>query len=152
MKLLIAFFILIYTFTGCQDKKLSPKYLTNISVVRETEESSRNTIASTPAPTSAEPSVTAASAPVPSTPQISKTNTPSQYHIIVASFPYAERNRAETLVQKLREKGYPAVVINMKKRYRVSIESFTNESEANAARDEYRKITDRQDIWILKMD
>jgi hypothetical protein len=43
-------------------------------------------------------------------------------------------------------------LISSSQRYRVSIESFPTENEANAARDEYRKITDRQDIWVHKVN
>ena len=58
----------------------------------------------------------------------------------------------EQLVEKLKAQDYPATLISSSQRYRVSIESFPTENEANAARDEYRKITDRQDIWVHKVN
>ena len=76
----------------------------------------------------------------------------TRYHIIVGSFSSAEKKRAEQLVEKLKAQDYPATLISSSQRYRVSIESFPTENEANAARDEYRKITDRQDIWVHKVN
>lgn len=133
--------LLIY---GCKNKELPVKHLSTITVVRETE-SNRNIRqigeeASTPSHT--------ASMPL----QQTHTDTGSRYHIIVGSFSSAEKKRAEQLVKKLKAQDYPATLINSSQRYRVSIESFPTETEANAARDEYRKITDRQDIWVHKVN
>jgi hypothetical protein len=72
--------------------------------------------------------------------------------ILSWSFSSAEKKRAEQLVEKLKAQDYPATLISSSQRYRVSIESFPTENEANAARDEYRKITDRQDIWVHKVN
>ena len=63
-----------------------------------------------------------------------------------------QKKTAEQLVEKLKAQDYPATLISSSQRYRVSIESFPTENEANAARDEYRKITDRQDIWVHKVN
>ena len=72
--------------------------------------------------------------------------------MIVSSFGINEKERAEKLVTQLKVKNYPATLLYSSKRYRVSIESFTSESEANTARDEYRISTDRQDIWVHKVE
>ena len=84
--------------------------------------------------------------------QKANTHSGTRYHIIVGSFSSAEKKRAEQLVEKLKAQDYPATLISSSQRYRVSIESFPTENEANAARDEYRKITDRQDIWVHKVN
>ena len=76
----------------------------------------------------------------------------TRYHVIVSSFSVNEKERAEKLVTQLKAKNYPATLLYSSKRYRVSIESFTSENEANTARDKYRTSTDRQDIWIHKVE
>lgn len=137
-----ALFFLIFgtIFTACKDKKLSSQHLSTINVVRETESMlSGKQIDKKEERTE----------PVPQLHEIKRDGT--VYHIIVASFGYSEKSRADKLVENLREKGFPASIINSSQRLRVSIESFNSETEAGAARDEYRKITERQDIWILKL-
>lgn len=143
MKLMLPLLIFCFLITGCKDKELSPKHLSNISVVRETEENRNIQKEYTTAQTENN------SSPVSNRPQ---TNQHTRYHVIVASFGYAEKARAEKLTQQLKEKEYPATIIHSSQRYRVSIESFPSEAEANAARDEYREITDRQDIWVHKVE
>lgn len=145
MKFIVLFVVLAFTLTGCKDKNLSQKDLTNIPVIRETGNNNQ------PKETIVNPvSVPSDNATTYTPPR--QNSQSDAYHIIVASFSYAERNRAEKLVKDLREKGYPAKIIDSKKRYRISIESFNNMKQANNVRDEYREITDRQDIWILKKD
>lgn len=143
IKLFISFFVLGSILTSCRNDGLSSKNLTNVSVVRETEQP-----ANAPKESTAQP---AAKENGNNFTHSVKTQG-AEYHIIVGSFSYSERAKAEKLVRNLRAKEYPAILIDSKNRYRVSIENFTNPQDANAARDEYRKDTDRGDIWILKVD
>ncbi|MEG0795050.1 MAG: SPOR domain-containing protein [Odoribacter sp.] len=144
MRLTLAFLILICFITGCKDKEISSKHLSSISVVRETEDNRNSTDINVVAPPEEN-----------NTPSVAnhqqQAKSPARYHIIVASFSYAEKDRAERLVEQLKAKEYPAIIINSSQRYRVSIESFPTEREANVARNEYREITDRQDIWVHKI-
>lgn len=140
MKLILYFSILICFFISCQNKELPTKYLSNISVVRETTTSPKVSI------------------PV-STPENHLVAMPKKtpqkelnYHVIVSSFGTAEKAQAEKLVSQLKAQNYPATLLYSSQRYRVSIEGFATESEANAARDKYRKITNRQDAWVYKME
>lgn len=139
MKFILPITIFCLSICGCKNKELPSDYLSNIHVVRPNSEMRNTTPSATPARELPAPEASPATAP-----------TRSVYHIIVASFSYSEKGRAERLAEKLKEQGYPASVINSAQRYRVSIESFPTETAANAARDEYRRITDRQDIWVLK--
>lgn len=141
MKFTLLLLILSFLIYGCENKELPAKYLSNISVVRETE-GVQITQQSTPTESPKEETPT-------STVRFSSN---ARYHIIVGSFGASEKARAEQLVEKLKAQDYPASLINSSQRYRVSIESFSTESEANTARDEYRKITDRQDIWVHKVN
>lgn len=128
-------------FIGCQNKELPAKYLSNVTVVRET--------AHAPAERSAQ------STPVTPDAPNDRTALPKnqvRYHIIVSSFGTTEKARAERLVSQLKAKNYPATLLFSSQRYRVSIESFPTEAEANLARDEYRAVTDRQDIWVHKVE
>jgi len=138
MRYILLILLCCFSISGCKNNKLSSDYLSNISVIRETEEvrNARKTASSVPEEA------------VVQTPRPSSDT--EIYHVIVASFSYAEKAKAERLAAKLKEEGYPAKVLNSAQRYRVSIESFPTEAAANAARDEYRAITDRQDIWVLK--
>lgn len=141
MRFVLVFLVLGLSISGCKDKNLSSKHLTCISVVRETEASpSGNQSAQTQPP----------SAPAVS-PSVPRQST-AQYHIIVASFSAREKARAEKMLSRLKAKNYPATLLYSSNRYRISIESFSSEAEANAARDEYRSITDRQDIWVHKVN
>lgn len=141
MKLIPGFLILGCILSGCKNKELPSEYLSTISVVRQAEGTTKNNIQATPASNAVEVKTTPVRTPQPSV----------RYHIIVSSFAPAEKARAERLVSQLKAKNYPATLIYSSKRYRVSIESFTSEAEANAARDEYRETTDRQDIWVHKV-
>jgi len=140
MKLAVTFLVLGCFFSGCKHKELSSEYLSNISVIREIE--------STPSQIQAK-SIPTETVPLPSSGSpVSQT----RYHVIVSSFGANEKARAERLISQLKAKNYPATLIYSSQRYRVSIESFLTEAEANAARDEYRAITDRQDIWVHKVN
>lgn len=142
MKLVLFFLVLGCFVTGCKNKDLPSKHLSTISVIRETESKPGS-----PQPTES-PAESPIQQPVTPTPQFSQT----RYHVIVSSFGATEKARAEKLVSQLKAKNYPATLIYSSQRYRVSIESFLTESEANTARDEYRTITDRQDIWVHKVN
>lgn len=142
MKLIPGFLILGCILSGCKNKELPSEYLSTISVVRQAEATTKNNAPTTPASNTGEIKTTPVPAPKSSV----------RYHIIVSSFGATEKARAERLVSQLKAKNYPATLIYSSKRYRVSIESFTSEAEANAARDEYRETTDRQDIWVHKVE
>lgn len=142
MKLVLFFLVLSCFVTGCKNKDLPSKHLSTISVIRETESKPV-----TPSPTE-NPAESPIQQPASPAPQLSQT----RYHVIVSSFGATEKARAEKLVSQLKAKNYPATLIYSSQRYRVSIESFLTESEANTARDEYRAITDRQDIWVHKVN
>lgn len=142
MKLASTIFVLVCLSVGCRDNALSEKNLTHITVVRNADKQTVTTIPTeTPARVDNYPVVTMPE-PAPR----------ATYHIIVASYKAADKAKAERLVARLREKDYPASLLYSSQRYRVSIESFTSESEANSARDEYRTTTDRQDIWVHKVN
>ncbi|MDE6451552.1 MAG: SPOR domain-containing protein [Odoribacter sp.] len=141
MRFVLFFLVLSLSSSGCKDKDLSSKHLTRISVVREAESPTPEK-ESTPTTPSSGNSV---SVPVSQQP-------PAQYHIIVASFSTQEKARAEKMLSRLKAKNYPATLLYSSNRYRLSIECFSSEAEANAARDEYRTITDRQDIWVHKVN
>lgn len=142
MKFALSIFILVCLSAGCRDNTLSEKQLTHITVVRNAEkQTGADASVETPAPTNNYPVKTM---PEP-TPQ-------ATYHVIVASYKAADKAKAERMVARLREKDYPATLLYSSQRYRVSIESFTSEREANSARDEYRTTTDRQDIWVHKVN
>ena len=108
MKFTLLFLLLSFLIYGCKNKELPAKYLSTITVVRETggNHNIRQTGEEATSPSHATPIL----------PQQANTHSGTRYHI------------------------------------RVSIESFPTENEANAARDEYRKITDRQDIWVHKVN
>lgn len=139
MKIVSIYWILgCILLSGCQNKELPSKHLTTLSVIRETESS--NPVVNQP---NTNAPATETQTPVPQA-------TSTKYHVIVSSFGANEKARAERMVSQLRSKNYPATLLYSTQRYRVSIESFSSETEANAARDEYRAITDRQDIWVYK--
>lgn len=141
MKRILFFLLAGSMFGGCQEKELPAKYLSNVTVVRET--------AVPPAETSpqADTLFTKLPAETPASPQKQTT-----YHIIVSSFGVAEKAHAEKLVAQLKAKNYPATLLFSSQRYRVSIDSFPTETEANAARDKYRTLIGRQDIWVHKAE
>lgn len=145
MRLFIYIFTLIIIATGCKDKKLSQESLTEVSVIRDATDPNTSKEAS---------SVKEKNDDREETENYTRPNyrqEKAQFHIIVASFTYAEKNKADKLTQSLKAEGYPAIIMDMKKRYRISIESFDNRQQAMKARDKYREITDRQDIWILEI-
>ncbi|MDE5610851.1 MAG: SPOR domain-containing protein [Odoribacter sp.] len=157
MKLVSAFLVLGCFIAGCADGDLPSKHLSRISVIRESEltpadnqinRTTPKTEIQQPKPQQPTPPVTSATPVTSAPPQQSY----SQYHVIVASYSAAEKAKAEKMVAKLRSKNYPATLIYSSQRYRISIESFSSEVEANAARDDYRSITDRQDIWVHKVN
>ena len=124
---------------SCKDKELPAQYLTTMSVVRE---SSQPSVASKPS------SLTKVQTP----PAVVASQAEKKYHIIVGSFALSAKTKAEKLVQQLHTEKYPASLLTSSQRYRVSIESFVSENEANKALDKYRKITNRQDIWVYKSE
>lgn len=142
MKFALSVFVLACLSIGCRDNGLSEKHLTHITVVRNSE---KQTVIPTPQETPAQ----VQEYPVVSMPEPESRAT---YHIIVASYKASDKAKAEKMVARLREKDYPATLLYSSQRYRVSIESFTSEREANSARDEYRQTTDRQDIWVHKVN
>lgn len=146
MKLLVTLLILIFAVSGCKNNKLSPQYLTNVSVVRETEESNSVQKTSPVIPQT----TTNINTPVQNSGFSPQENTPSsQYHIIVRSYGSSQYANAKEMVRKLKGQGYPAMLINKDKRFRVSIEHFNNKIDADNACEEYRKITENNDIWVL---
>lgn len=152
MKTILSFFAICCLLAGCKNKSLSSDDITEIVVVRNTTEQQNKQQENTPAQqnnwqaNASQPFATSASCPT-------SPNTPAtRYHIIVGSFSYSQKAKADYLVEQLRLREYPATIINSANRYRVSIENFATEAEATAARDEYRAITDRQDIWIHKIN
>lgn len=140
-------FILLFSillFAGCDKNKVDPKYLTNVTVVRQVESTDNARKKKMDESTSMNQ---------PSGKEVSRSvKRKAYYYIIVASYPLSERNRAEKLNRGLQEKGYPSQIIEAIGRLRVSIEKLESYEEACEQRDRYRDVTDRQDIWILKMD
>lgn len=128
---------------GCQTKKMDPKQLTNVTVMRNIEGQNTSTLKNNIPEENARANQNIA----PKNQRLADRK--SQYYIIVASYPLADRPKAEKLTNGLKDKGYPAEIIEAKGRLRVSIESFSTLEEAQIQRDKYREITDRQDIWIL---
>lgn len=149
MKLIFALGIVVFALSGCKDKKIAPEYLTSVSVVRETEETnhSRKT---TPASSETSPYITPVSPITNGSAQAGEQErASSQYHIIVRSYGPSRYKEAQEMVRKLKEQKYPAMLINKDKRFRVSIEHFSNKTEADNACAEYRRITENNDIWVL---
>lgn len=154
MKFVSAFLVLGCFITGCADGDLPSKHLSRISVIRESEltPADNQTAHTTPKTEIQQPKPQQ-----PAPPPVTSVTPPpqqsySQYHVIVASYSAAEKAKAEKMVAKLKSKNYPATLLYSSQRYRISIESFSSEIEANAARDDYRNITDRQDIWVHKVN
>ena len=150
MRLLFILLVSGFLFEGCDGKKMQSEYLTNVSATRETEDannarktaSSPTTLPNTPLNT---PIATTKLEPTETTPSS------SQYHIIVRSYDVSKHKEAQEMVKKLKAQGYPAMSINKDKRFRVSIEHFDNKAEADKACEEYRKITENNDIWVLHL-
>lgn len=145
MKLIVLLLVIIFILPGCKGKKIAPENLTNVSVIRETEETG-NTQKVASAPIQATPGVNTLPSAKGTTEQASYS---SQYHIIVRSYSPSQYAAAQEMVRKLKEQHYPAMLINKDKRFRVSIEHFSNKADADNACEEYRKITEKDDIWVL---
>lgn len=143
MKIILSLLIFCSLFAGCKNTELSPKHLSTITVVRKIGEN-QNTPKENVSTTSGNHTSSTYTQPA--------AGPATRYHIIVASFSYSQKAKAERLVKQLQAKNYPATLLNSSQRFRVSIESFATEAEANTARDEYRSITDRQDIWVHKVN
>ena len=142
MKTILFSLICLICISGCKNKELSVKDLTQISVIRNSENLKSK-------PTNTPPTL-----PQENTPPI-QTVLPTRksldkYYVIVASFSTNEKTKAEKMVERLKAENYPASLLSSSERYRVSIESFPTEKEANIARDKYRTIRNRQDIWVFK--
>lgn len=140
MRLILIFLTFTLLISGCKNKELPSEYLSNITVLRETEQKQNHPSQENTPQEAVHPNI-----PHPAVSSV-------RYHIIVASFSTSEKSRAERLVAQLKAKHYPATLITSSQRYRVSIENFPTEQQANIARDEYRAATDRQDIWIYKAE
>lgn len=147
MRLLFILLISIFVLPGCKDKKISPQYLTNVSVIRETEET--NNAQKALVGTTSQKPATIISPATDAISEVSGQPSSSQYHIIVRSYNSSKYSEAKEMVRKLKEQGYPAMLVNKDKRFRVSIEHFNNKAEADNACEEYRKITEKNDIWVL---
>ena len=113
MKFTLLFLLLSFLIYGCKNKELPAKYLSTITVVRETggNHNIRQTGEEATSPSHATPIL----------PQQANTHSGTRYHIIVGSFSSAEKKRAEQLVEKLKAQDYPATLISSSQRYRVSI-------------------------------
>lgn len=86
MKLIFALGVIVFALAGCKEKKIAPKYLTSVSVVRETEEAG-NSPKNAPVSSEAVSNVTPVSPAVGTGEQTSgQERASSQYHIIVRSY------------------------------------------------------------------
>lgn len=140
MRLVFSILILSTLIYSCGNKEISSEHLTTVKVIRNTQNSaSVNRVDQKTYPT-----IKTQDTPLK--------NQNVRYHIIVSSFKESDKARAERMISQLKAKNYPAELLYSAGRYRVSIESFPTEREANIARDEYRTITDRQDIWVHKTE
>ena len=134
--------------TGCKDNALPPQQLTNIPVVRNTEEVNKTTTQNNSENTSASNKTTSYTSSV--TPTLDKPSQKCKWYIIVASYRSDERRRAEKLVKGLKAEGYPAEVIDAIGRLRVSIEYHFSEEKAYERRAEFLKIPGFEGTWVLK--
>lgn len=151
MKIVVSLCMLSVLFTACNKNQMASQYLTPTTVKREVPEAPKKETSEVSAQQDMTPVLQN------NKPLVRKSQQPAiedgVYHIIVASYTETEKGKAYKLATDLKTRlGYPASVIDLKGRYRVSIESFTNEKEAEVARDKYREETDRQDLWILKVE
>lgn len=138
--------ILVLCVCGCKDNTLPPEQLTNIPVIRNAEEAGNSVKKSgnnTPA----------TSQTVPGEPATTVSTQPErmQWYIIVASYSSSERQRAEKLVKGLKREGYPAQILHLKGRLRVSIEDYPSEEKAYERRAEFLKIPGFEGTWIVKL-
>ncbi|MDR1756692.1 MAG: SPOR domain-containing protein [Culturomica sp.] len=134
--------------TGCQQKGPNPKYLTDKTVVRNTEENKSVEKAARQEERFAKTGENGAEI------YRSGESNRGNYHVIVSSYKPTRANqaKAEKLAKDLRELDYPdaEVLPEMLGRIRVSIGRFTTEQDAVVLRDYVRKVADRPDIWIFK--
>ncbi len=136
--------------TGCRQKGPNPKFLTDTTVIRSTEE---NKNAEKTARQEERFSQTGENRSDRFRPEELKRGS---YCVIVGSYEPTRKNqeKAEKLAKDLRELDYPdaEVLPEMLGRIRVSIGRFSTEREAVELRDYVRKAVDRPDIWIFKVD
>ena len=135
--------------TGCKDNVLPPQQLTNIPVIRNTEEAGSKTAAQNNSDNTSTPNKTTTYISSV-TPTLDKPSQRCKWYIIVASYRSDERRRAEKLVKGLKTEGYPAEVIETKGRLRISIEYHFSEEKAYERRAEFLKIPGFEGTWILK--
>lgn len=135
MKFILYFFLPVCFCTGCKNRELPSQYLSSIPVVREAE------IFHKPVPPR-EKSKPSSPLPLP--------ESTAHYHIIVSSFGTNEKAQAEKLTLNLKNRNYPASLLYTSNRYRVSIESFPTQAEAQTAQKKYETLLNRQDLWIHK--
>lgn len=140
--------ILVLCVMSCKNNELPPQHLTNIPVVRNTEEAAHST-QNTTNNTNTPEANTYSNTTTPAT--LAKPVQKMQWYIIVASYRSNERQRADKLVKGLKAEGYPAQIIDAKGRLRVSIETYTSEEKAYERRAEFLKIPGFEGTWILKM-
>lgn len=138
--------ILMLCVSSCKDNALPPQQLTNIPVVRNTEE-----VAHTAQNKTNHTSENSPYTPNKATATIAQPVQRQQWYIIVASYRANERQRAEKLVKGLKDEGYPAQIIDAKGRLRVSIENYSSEEKAYERRAEFLKIPGFEGTWILKI-
>ena len=102
MKFTLLFLLLSFLIYGCKNKELPAKYLSTITVVRETggNHNIRQTGEEATSPSHATPIL----------PQQANTHSGTRYHIIVASFSSAEKKRAEQLAKQLEVTGDESTV------------------------------------------
>lgn len=132
-------FIGICLLSGCKEKELPGKYLSDIRVIRQANPE-KASIAPQPAP---EKKTQA--------PEAKPVIAQNKFHIIIASFKPADKSKAEKTVAQWKAKQQPASLLSSPERFRLSIKSFPTEEAANAALPEYRTITGREDIWVYKV-
>lgn len=141
--------VLALCMTGCKDNTLPPQHLTNIPVIRNTEEAGSKTAAPNNTDNTSAPH-NAATYTSTVTPTLDKSSQRCKWYIIVASYRNDERRRADKLVKGLKTEGYPAEVIETKGRLRISIEYHFSEEKAYERRAEFLKIPGFEGTWILK--
>ncbi len=139
--------ILALCMIGCKDNALPTQQLTNIPVVRNTEEAGKT--AQNNSDNSSDPNKTTTYTSSVA-PKLEKSSQKCKWYIIVASYRNDEKRRAEKLVKGLKAEGYPAEIIETKGRLRISIEYHFSEEKAYERRAEFLKIQGFEGTWILK--
>lgn len=140
--------VLALCVAGCKDNALPPQQLTNIPVMRNTEEAGKTAAQNNPDNTSAPDNAATYTSSV--TPTLDKPSQRCKWYIIVASYRSDEKRRADKLVKGLTAEGYPAEIIETKGRLRISIEYHFSEEKAYERRAEFLKIPGFEGTWILK--